>query len=123
MTDKLKALPNRRSDCPLACALDILGDKWTLVVIRDLFLGKSRYNAFLGSPEGITTNILAGRLKQLERRGLIEKHPYQQNPRRYEYRLTRTGKDLYPVMREMIAWSRRHVPGTKLPPDAGRSRR
>lgn len=118
MKDKLETLPNRRSDCPLACALEILGDKWTLVVVRDLFLGKSRYNAFLESPEGITTNILADRLKQLERYGLVEKRPYQEKPRRFEYRLTRTGKDLWPIIREMIAWSRKHIPGTKMLTDS-----
>lgn len=118
MKNPLKALLNRRSDCPLACALEILGDKWTLVVVRDLLLGKRRYSAFLESGEGITTNILADRLKQLERHGLIEKHPYQDNPRRYEYRLTRTGKDLWPIIRAMIAWSREYIPGTKLQPNS-----
>jgi len=115
MKGTLKALPNRRSDCPLACGLEILGDKWTLVVIRDLFFGKSRYNAFLESPEGITTNILANRLKQLERRGLIERRLYQKNPPRYEYRLTQTGKDLYPVIREIVAWSLKYIPRTRPP--------
>lgn len=118
MKNKLKTLLNRRSNCPLACALEILGDKWTLVVVRDLLLGKTRYNAFLESSEGITTNILADRLKQLERYGLIEKRPYQEKPRRYEYRLTRTGKDLWPVIREVITWSRKHIPGTRVPPEA-----
>jgi DNA-binding HxlR family transcriptional regulator len=107
------ALSLQRSICPLVCALDIWGDKWTLVVIRDLFFGKKRYNELLDSGEGITTTVLADRLKRLEQGGLIEKRPYQKHPPRYEYHLTAAGKDLFPVIREIVRWSNKHIRGTR----------
>jgi len=101
-----------RSRCPVACTLDLLGDKWTLLLVRDLLLGKSTYSEFQQSPEGIPSNILAERLKRLLARGVAEKVLYQQRPKRYRYRLTRKGRDLYPVLSAMIDWGNRHVPGT-----------
>lgn len=98
----------RRSSCPVACYLDILGDRWTMLVIRDLLLGASKHKDFLSSPEGIPTNILADRLKRLEGEGLVSKTPYQENPVRYAYALTTKGSDLAPLMREMINWSRKY---------------
>ena len=74
-------VPARRSLCPVACSLDILGDRWTLLVIRDLFAGKSRFGEFLASPEHIPTNILAERLKRLERAGLAAPTGTQQHGR------------------------------------------
>lgn len=106
-----------RSDCPVASALDLLGDKWSLVVIRDmLVLDKRLYNDFMQSPEGIPSNILAERLRRLEDAGLVSKRPYQDKPVRYEYRLTDKGRDLYPVLREIALWGIRHIPGTFQPP-------
>ena len=106
-----------RSSCPIANALDLVGDKWTLLVVRDLmFLGKRRYGEFSQSPESIPSNILADRLKRLEKTGLVTKKPYQQNPVRYEYRLTKQGAALFPVLREMIRWANKHIPGTATPP-------
>ena len=107
-----------RSPCPIAGALDILGDAWSLLVIRDLlFYDKHRFADFLASPEGISTNILAERLRRLEACGLIERRPYQERPRRYEYYLTVRGHDLLPVLRSVIKWGQAHVPGTaKRPP-------
>jgi DNA-binding HxlR family transcriptional regulator len=106
-----------RSPCPIANALDIVGDKWTLLVVRDLmFMGKRRYGEFAQSPEGIPSNILADRLKRLEEAGLVTKKPYQHNPVRYEYRLTRKGADLFPVLKEIIRWANKHIPGTVKPP-------
>ena len=106
-----------RSACPIAGALDLLGDKWTLLVIRDLlFLGKRRFNEFLSSPEGIPTNILTDRLRRLEECGLVVKFAYQARPPRYEYHLTAMGKDLLPVLTSLIAWANRHIPGTAKPP-------
>lgn len=96
----------------MACTLDLLGDKWTLLLVRDLLLGKSTYSEFQQSPEGIPSNILAERLKRLLARGVAEKVLYQQRPKRYRYRLTRKGRDLYPVLSAMIDWGNRHVPGT-----------
>ena len=108
-----------RSRCPIAGALDILGDAWTLLVLRDLlFYDKHRFADFLASPEGISTNILAERLKRLERCGLVERRRYQERPPRDEYVLTQRGHDLLPVLRELIAWAQRHVPGVALKPPA-----
>ena len=107
---------HRRSRCPITNTLDILGDKWTLIVIRDLFLGKRAYGEFLQSAEGIPTNILAERLKRLEAAGILRKEPYQERPIRYYYCLTEKGQDLLPVLAEMARWANRHIPGTLQPP-------
>lgn len=106
---------NFRSLCPVASLLDIVGDKWTLLVIRDLFLGKRRYGEFQSSPEAIPTNILAERLKRLEAAGLIKKEQYQDNPPRAEYFLTSRGADLGPVLRAMRVWGEKYVPGVVVP--------
>ncbi|SFN42916.1 DNA-binding transcriptional regulator, HxlR family [Nitrosospira briensis] len=102
-----------RSCCPLTNALDIFGDKWTLLIIRDLVLGKRRYQEFLSSPEKIASNILAHRLKKLEAAGLITRQPYQQSPVRYECFLTEKGESLSPVLTAIISWSRKHYPDTQ----------
>ena len=101
-----------RSKCPVSCVLDLLGDKWTLLLVRDLLLGKGTYTEFQQSPEGIPTNILAERLKRLQRAEIIEKLPYQERPLRYRYQLTDKGRDLYPVLSAMIDWGNRYVEGT-----------
>lgn len=101
-----------RSPCPVACTLDLLGDKWTLLVVRDLLLGKTTYTEFQRSPEGIPTNILAERLKRLEAAGIIDKSGYQERPVRYAYRLTRKGRDLRSVLSAMIDWGNKYIPGT-----------
>ena len=107
-----------RSSCPIACSLDLIGDRWTLLVIRDMmFLGKQRFEEFLESPEGISTNILANRLKSLEEMGLVEKHPYSNHPRRMNYQLTERGKSLRPVLKAIISWGMKHIPDTKIPDD------
>ncbi len=103
-----------RSACPVAGVLDILGDKWTLIVVRDLFLDKHRYGDFLASPEGIPTNILADRLKRLEAAGIVRRELYRENPPRAEYFLTPRGADLGPVLRAMAQWGLQHLPGAKL---------
>jgi len=100
----------RRSFCPIACSLDLLGDRWTLLVIRDLFRGLTRYGEFLASPEGIPTNILADRLERLEQAGLIKSDPYQLNPPRFTYTLTPKGVDLKPVLGALAGWAMRHMP-------------
>ena len=104
-----------RSFCPIAGTLDLIGDRWTLLVIRDLFRGLKRYGEFAASPEGIPTNILAERLARLEKSGLIKSAPYQQNPPRYSYSLTPKGRALQPVLGARGQWGARHVPGTKIP--------
>jgi DNA-binding HxlR family transcriptional regulator len=104
-----------RSTCPIAAVLDILGDKWTLLVIRDLFLGKHRYGEFATSPEGIPTNILADRLKRLETAGIIRKELYQTNPPRGEYFLTTKGADLGRVLAAMRKWAEQYLSGVISP--------
>ena len=108
-----KAGTKARSDCPVACSLDLIGDRWTLLVVRDLFFGKRRFAEFMASREGIKTNILAERLKRLERGGLIERVPYQNRPPRFEYRLTKPGRDLAPVIEAMATWGAANLPGAR----------
>jgi len=114
MTDDLNQTDFERSCCPVACALDNLGDKWTLLLVRDLLLGKKRYQEFLTSPEQIATNILADRLKKLEASGIIVQHAYQQKPVRYEYALTQKGEDLRPVLEALVKWGMTYYPGTRV---------
>jgi DNA-binding HxlR family transcriptional regulator len=107
---------SHRSSCPIACSLDLFGDRWTLLVIRDMmFFKKQRFEEFLESPEGISTNILASRLKSLEEMGLVEKQPYGNHSRRMNYQLTEQGKSLRPVLLAMIAWGIRQIPDTQIP--------
>lgn len=106
-----------RSKCPIATTLDIVGDRWTLVILRDLFIGKKRYSEFLTSPERITTSILADRLGLIEKAGLATRKAYQQRPKRYEYELTDKGRDLLPVLQAMSRWANRHYPETFAPPE------
>ncbi len=112
---RLKSMSFKRSDCAIACTLDLIGDKWTLLIIRDLFFGKSRYKEFHESDENIPTNILATRLKKLEEAGLISKNPYQERPVRYEYKLSDTGRSLGPVIKSILGWAGKQLPGTYQP--------
>ncbi|VAW74299.1 Transcriptional regulator, HxlR family [hydrothermal vent metagenome] len=106
----------RRSKCPVTFALDQLGDKWSLLVVRDLmFHGKRTYGEFLESDEGIATNVLADRLKRLEAEGSIEKARDPDNKRRVLYSLTSKGFDLAPLLVEMVLWSAKHDVDTGVP--------
>ncbi|MEO8677879.1 MAG: helix-turn-helix domain-containing protein [Vicinamibacterales bacterium] len=105
----------RRSRCPVSCTLDLLGDRWSLLVVRDVVRGKRRFAEFLESSEGIPTNILAERLKRLAAKGIIRARRYSQHPPRVEYRLTAKGEDLRPVIRAMVEWGIRHA-GGRTPP-------
>jgi DNA-binding HxlR family transcriptional regulator len=102
-----------RSPCAVACSLDLVGDKWTLLVVRDLLHGRVTYGDLQNSPEGIPTNILADRLKKLESAGLIEKSAYQQHPVRYLYELTEKGSALGEVLTAFVRWGKKHIPGTR----------
>jgi DNA-binding HxlR family transcriptional regulator len=116
--DCLSLPEGRRSNCPISSTLDLLGDRWTLLVVRDLlFVGKRRFGEFLESPEGIPTNILSDRLRRLEEHGVVEKSLYSSRPQRYEYRLTARGADLFHVLLAMAEWGLRHLPGTTAPPE------
>ena len=96
----------KRSDCPLSFSLDVFGDKWSLLIIRDMMFGnKCTYNDFLKSAEGIATNILATRLKGLEENGIIEKSAHPDSKAKILYRLTPKGIDLLPIIMEVYIWS------------------
>jgi len=96
----------KRSDCPLSGSLDVFGDKWSLLIIRDLMFGnKCTYNDFLKSEEGIATNILASRLKGLEENGVIEKSAHPDSKAKNLYKLTPKGIDLLPIIMEIYIWS------------------
>jgi DNA-binding HxlR family transcriptional regulator len=99
-----------RSRCPIASSLELLGDRWTLVVIRSLMAGAASYSDLLSGPEKIATNILADRLARLETWGLILATPRRgAGKRRKCYRLTRAGADLLPVLQELSAWGEAHL--------------
>jgi DNA-binding HxlR family transcriptional regulator len=106
------AKPFERSLCAIANSLDILGDKWSLLVVRDLFHGKHTYGELADSPEGIPTNLLADRLKRLESAGIITSSPYQERPLRYAYTLTAKGSALGEVLLAFVHWGKKHIPGT-----------
>ncbi|MCE9624077.1 MAG: helix-turn-helix transcriptional regulator [Deltaproteobacteria bacterium] len=106
----------KRSDCPIANVLDLLGDKWTLLVIRDmLFFGKRLYKEFADSSERIPTNILADRLRRMEQAQLLKKEAYQKKPVRYSYHLTAKGWDVLPVLKAIMEWAFKHCSGTSAP--------
>jgi len=105
-----------RSPCPIAYALDSLGDRWSLLVVRHAFVGARRFGDFLKMPEAIPTNILTDRLKRLVGAGVLRRELYRARPPRYEYRLTAKGADLLPVLQAITAWSRKHEPETWVPP-------
>jgi DNA-binding HxlR family transcriptional regulator len=113
--DRLREMSFKRSDCAIACALDLIGDKWTLLLVRDLLLGRSRFGEFLNAGEGIPSNILARRLRRLEAAGLVERKLDPRPRSRYAYRLTRRGRRLGPVLAAVRDWGRR-IPGTRVAP-------
>jgi DNA-binding HxlR family transcriptional regulator len=98
-----------RSGCPVSISLDIFGDRWSLLIVRDLTVrGFRRYNDFLHSGEGIATNILADRLRRLEDVGILATTPDPEDARRRLYRLTQKGIDLAPVLLEILVWGANH---------------
>lgn len=104
-----RSMATRRSMCPIAFGLDVFGDKWTLLVVRDIALyGKRYYGEFEAAGEGIATNVLADRLRLLVVHGIIEKSRDPQKGSRRVYRLTKKGFDLLPMLVEMILWSAKY---------------
>ena len=100
----------KRSDCPISCSLDVFGDKWSLLILRDMmFSNKSTYGEFLKSAEGIATNILATRLLALEENGLIEKREHPESKAKVLYSLTPKSIDLLPLIVEMHLWADTHL--------------
>ncbi|MGD8172010.1 winged helix-turn-helix transcriptional regulator [Vibrio sp. TRT 21S02] len=106
-----------RSGCPIANGLDIFGDKWTLIILRDLLCGKTTYSELANSPEAIPTNRLADRLKMLELNGMLRKELYQTKPKRYKYQLTPKGEDTLPILQAISRWGNKHIEGTWIPPE------
>src|SRR6267142_4081284 len=105
-----------RSDCPISFALDMFGDKWTLLIVRDLVrVKRMTFKDFLGSGEGIATNILSDRLQRLETLGIISKEMSEADKRIAQYELTQLGLSLKPVLRALARWSTSHNPGTRIP--------
>lgn len=108
----------QRSDCPIANVLDYIGDKWSLLILRDIsFYNKRTYSDLQSSKEHIATNILADRLTKLESFGIIYKLPHPLDKRKKLFYLTEKGFDLIPVLLEMIIWSKKHTPETYAPED------
>ncbi len=103
----------RRSPCPVACSLDILGDRWSLLVIRDLLLGRTRFKDFSASPEGIPTNILSERLVRLQQHEIIAQIPAADGTKHRAYQLTPKGKALGPMLKEMRDWGLKWEKGTR----------
>ncbi len=112
-----------RSDCPIATTLTFVGDRWTLVIVRDMLNGKKRFAEFLDSPERITTNVLTDRLNRMEQGGPVQKSAYLTNPIRFEYELTKKGIALHPMLQDMCRWANKYEPQTWTPPKSFMSRR
>lgn len=109
MLSYMRKKNKRRSDCPISFAMDTLGDKWSLLIIRDLmFNEKQYYSEFIQSAEKISTNILADRLLRLETEGLITKVQDEVNLSKYKYSLSKKGQDLLPMLLDIIAWSAKY---------------
>lgn len=101
--------------CSVARALEAIGDRWTMLVIRDAFVGVRRFEEFQ-QRLGIARNVLTDRLSRLVDEGILEKHAYQERPERFEYRLTDKGVDLFPVLVSLMKWGDRHAPAANGPP-------
>ena len=111
-----------RSNCSIARTLDVVGDKWTLLIVRDLLWhDKQTFQALQASAESVPTNILSDRLKRLVKWGLVRREAYQDNPVRYAYRLTDAGKSLEPVLLQIMAFGHKQFGGGRYDPKTGRS--
>jgi len=101
--------------CSIARSVDVVGERWTPLILRDLFVGMSRFED-IRRDLGIASNVLAARLDRLERDGIVDRHQYQTAPVRHEYRLTEKGRDLYPVIATLIAWGDKWMAAGNGPP-------
>ncbi len=100
-----------KQTCPVARTLDLIGDRWTLLIVRDLFLGKTRFSEFRRSTPAPPPKLLSQRLQRLEVHGLVERVTYSEHPLRAEYRLTPKGRTLHRVLRELVKWGLDHTFG------------
>lgn len=105
----------QNESCPVARGLSVVGDRWTMLVLRDCFLGIRRFEQ-MQDRLGITRHVLADRLRKLEGAGVLRREAYQERPLRHEYRLTDRGKALYPMLVSLIDWANAHVPIEGSPP-------
>ena len=111
LTDKKSKMKvrDRRSSCPVSTSLEIIGDSWSLVLIRDLFLEKKTFTDFINSPENISTNILSNRINKLLKYKLIEYRLHPKNRKVKQYYLTESGVKLYPLIYDLSMWSKEHL--------------
>lgn len=105
----------RGQNCSIARALELVGERWTILVLRDVFLGLRRFEQ-LQQSLGVARNVLAARLERLAQEGILERVPYQERPPRHEYRLTDKGLDLWPVVVELMRWGDRYAAPPQGPP-------
>jgi DNA-binding HxlR family transcriptional regulator len=105
----------REAPCSIARALGVVGERWTLLILREIFQGSSRFDSLRGAL-GISRNVLSARLDQLVAAGVLEKVAYQDRPVRFEYRLTEKGSDLYPVLLSLLRWGDRWLTAGEPPP-------
>src|ERR1700751_1079478 len=111
MLDKRRSNAKRRSSCPVSVSLEVFGDRWSLLIVRDLMVrGYRTFKEFLASGEGIASNVLADRLQTLELSGIISAEREESDNRRINYRLTEKGIDLAPIMLDLLIWGARHEP-------------
>jgi len=112
-----------RSGCPIASALDLFGDRWSLLVIRSMIMGASSYSDLAGIPEAISSNVLADRLRRLEEAGLIEQVAIRRGAAKGRYRLTAAGAGLIPVLQELARWGEANIPQRWATPERFRNAR
>ena len=110
---EVKLVEPGRSHCPVARTLDLVGDRWSLLIVRDMLSGCAKFRQFLASPESIPTNVLSSRLKLLESSGLIKASLYQRHPPRFAYTLTDKGKKLASVIRAIADWGESSIPKSR----------
>ena len=105
---------NYRSNCSISCALEIIGDKWTLLIIRDIIIGKSKsFGEFRSSPEKIASNILSNRLEKMVAYGILNKKVNKKNKLKFDYTLSKMGKELEPVIMAISKWGHQSIKGTQ----------
>lgn len=109
----MSAKSKRRSPCPIACSLDLIGDKWTLLIVRDLYFGRSRFKELCSSPETPPTNILTERLNRLLDAGMVKQVAASDGTRHKAYELTDKGLSLMPVLEQLRDWGLKWLPNTR----------
>lgn len=114
-TEGVTAVASQPRSCSIARTLDIVGEKWALLAVREVFLGNRRFDEMIRRT-GAPRDTLAARLRTLVASGILERRQYSEHPARYEYRLTEAGRDLYPVIVTLMRWGDKHLVGEGGPP-------